>query len=134
MSFSDIGKLCVLFGLLALCFISAVNKFYFAPVKDIAISQTKLPQSFYDYKTCDAVNSCNSCNDKSKMKKQCLDEFHSEYEQAVNKCNGFLKNLYMCQSKRQSGCHAETSNLEGCIKSIVKDSIVKWSNPDIINK
>lgn len=120
---TDYLKVFVLISLFAICFYSALQKFVFTP----PLSRFEGLQP--NFSICDKYGDVKEKADKN-LSSECEKVVRLAYGNADMVCEGYIKNWGTCmqqsQSRRQSKCQTEFSNIEGCANAIVKSAVNKW--------
>ena len=104
---TDYLKVLVLFSLLAVCFYSALQKFVFVGT-----------ESYFEIKP--DFSACSKYEKDAGKLKSCQDTLLVAYATSGVKCKGFISQYDTCKKAKQSRCHTEQNNVEGCINAIIK--------------
>jgi hypothetical protein len=101
--------------LLMICMFSASRRFDFFP-------KAALIDIVPNYAPCKNVKAADQFD-------LCKSEINTAYGKARSACRGYLGQLNSCkQSWSYNPCKTQQSNVEGCVYSVVKEAVDKWSS------
>ena len=122
---SDYIKVLLLLTLLSICSYSALQKFVFVDTSSNRALQV-------DYTVCEKYDTGGDKAD-TELLSSCKNIVSVAYEEAEQKCKGYIQKLSSCMQNRKSRCRNEHTNVDGCVNAIVASKIEKWTASSWIN-
>lgn len=116
---SDYLKVLLLFVLLNICSYSALKKFVFVDKSSGRALQV-------DYTACQKYDTDGDKADND-LFSSCKSVVSLAYEDAEEKCKGYIQQLSSCMQSKRSRCRNEHTNVDGCVNAIVTSKIEKWT-------
>lgn len=116
---SDYLKVLLLLSLLSICSYSALQKFFFVDTSSGRALQV-------DYAVCQKYDTGGEKAD-TELFSSCKNVVSLAYEEAEQKCKGYIQKLSSCMQVRHSRCRNEHTNVDGCVNAIVTSKIEKWT-------
>lgn len=116
---SDYLKVLLLFVLLNICSYSALKKFVFVDKSSGRALQV-------DYTACQKYDTDGDKADTD-LFSSCKSVVSLAYEDAEEKCKGYIQQLSSCMQSKRSRCRNEHTNVDGCVNAIVTSKVEKWT-------
>ena len=116
---SDYLKVLLLFVLLNICSYSALKKFFFVDKSSGRALQV-------DYTACQKYDTDGDKADTD-LFSSCKNVVSLAYEDAEEKCKGYIQQLSSCMQSKRSRCRNEHTNVDGCVNAIVTSKVEKWT-------